>query len=645
MEGNFDIVKFIEKNPVTRLSSEYQNELILKIQEKFTKKEQQLFVGSYFAYLNYHPTKDFVVELGLIWKWIGFSRKDNAKALLKKHFIINIDYKIVFLQSQENLDEKNKGGRPDEQILLTVNTFKKFCLKANTKKADEIHDYYIKLENLLIETINEETDDLRNQLQIKDKQSNNLKKQLENKNEEIQSNKIQLQKKDKQIVKDKKNHKIEMKMNKHKTLKEFLKTKKCVYLGEIEEDELIKIGSSGDLNNRGESLKRHYGKYLFLEAFECTDYREVEKNILSHPDIVENLYKEKINGHKSKEVVKLSEDFNYEQLLAIVKKCVSESKMYDFTPEQLLEKQKLDFEKQKWDDKTRLESKKMDYDLILNISKNEKYENTIKENLEMLFNNIKNEKEQEKKIEDKIKENNLEGEQEEIEDIKDIDDSDEDMEINKRELKNIKNGKKIQKVDSNNLKKVLKVYNGMACVLRDPENNGYQKTSIQAAIKNNYLYKGFRWNYVENEEEYDICDLAPTVERQERKINTIVQLNSAKNKIIDTFSTKGDITKNLKIGMPKLNSIIEKNEKYNGNYYVELDKCSRDLLDKYNKPINQYLSKKSKKIKQINPKTNKIKIFNSMSDIYRQYGIADNTIANAIKNEKIYHGFLWEYAN
>jgi phage anti-repressor protein len=51
------------------------------------------------------------------------------------------------------------SGMNKEQIMLTVNTFKKFCLKANTKKADEIHDYYIKLEELLHETVEEETNE------------------------------------------------------------------------------------------------------------------------------------------------------------------------------------------------------------------------------------------------------------------------------------------------------------------------------------------------------------------------------------------------------------------------------------------------------------------------------------------------------
>ena len=44
-----------------------------------------------------------------------------------------------------------KGGHNKEIIMLNIARFKKFCLKAGTKKADEIHDYYIKLEETLHE--------------------------------------------------------------------------------------------------------------------------------------------------------------------------------------------------------------------------------------------------------------------------------------------------------------------------------------------------------------------------------------------------------------------------------------------------------------------------------------------------------------
>jgi hypothetical protein len=49
MKKNFNIVNLIEKNPITRLSKNYQNNLINKIKVKFVDKEQQLFIGSFTA--------------------------------------------------------------------------------------------------------------------------------------------------------------------------------------------------------------------------------------------------------------------------------------------------------------------------------------------------------------------------------------------------------------------------------------------------------------------------------------------------------------------------------------------------------------------------------------------------------------------
>ena len=231
---SFDIVKLIEKNSMTRLSKEYEHKFLNKIKDTFTDTQQHLFVSSFYCYLNYRST-DFVVDFDHIWKWIGFARKDNAKKVLEKNFVIDIDYKVEKSASQvggaafeseykdekaapqvggaafeseckteksapqvggaafesEYKDEKaapqvggkgykksfcNLGGAGlnKEKITLTVNAFKKFCLKAGTKKADEIHEYYIKLEELLHETMNEESSELREQLEEKTKQNSEL---------------------------------------------------------------------------------------------------------------------------------------------------------------------------------------------------------------------------------------------------------------------------------------------------------------------------------------------------------------------------------------------------------------------------------------------------------------------------------------
>jgi hypothetical protein len=168
-----DIVELIELNPITKLSKNYQGKFIEKIQENFTESQQQLFIASFYCYLNYNSKTDFVIELENIWKWLGFGRKEECKRVLTKHFTVDNDYKILkgdIKAPQVGGASKIKGcaGLNKEKVLMTIRTFKKLCLKSNTAKADEIHDYFIKLEELTHETITEESLDLKLQLEEKE---------------------------------------------------------------------------------------------------------------------------------------------------------------------------------------------------------------------------------------------------------------------------------------------------------------------------------------------------------------------------------------------------------------------------------------------------------------------------------------------
>lgn len=73
---NLDIVNLIEKNPITRFNNTYNNRLIEKLKARFTNIEEQLFLSSFYCYLNYDKEQDFVIKLNDIWKWLGFSRKE-----------------------------------------------------------------------------------------------------------------------------------------------------------------------------------------------------------------------------------------------------------------------------------------------------------------------------------------------------------------------------------------------------------------------------------------------------------------------------------------------------------------------------------------------------------------------------------------
>lgn len=158
-----DIVNLIESNPITKLNGNYQSKLIEKVKNNFTSYEQQLFLSSFYCYLKYNNKTDFVIDLDNIWKWLGFGQKVKAKVLLENHFILNRDYKNL-LSREGKQDDKIHGGHNKETFMLNIDTFKKFCLKAETKKADEIHDYFIKLETIMFEIMNEECQELTQQL-------------------------------------------------------------------------------------------------------------------------------------------------------------------------------------------------------------------------------------------------------------------------------------------------------------------------------------------------------------------------------------------------------------------------------------------------------------------------------------------------
>ena len=154
--STIDIVALIEENTTTRLNHEYKSSILNKIKEDFSSMEQQLFVSSFYCYLKYDSNKEFVIDFDDVWKWCGFSRKDPAKRLLEKHLTHDVDYKVENFAPPiggaktgqvEDVEETappiggavlitQNGGQNKDRITLTVDCFKRFCIKS-------CHDYYI----------------------------------------------------------------------------------------------------------------------------------------------------------------------------------------------------------------------------------------------------------------------------------------------------------------------------------------------------------------------------------------------------------------------------------------------------------------------------------------------------------------------
>jgi phage anti-repressor protein len=268
MSKSLNIVELIEKNPITRLSNTYQNKLLTKIKERFTDDEQQIFVASFYCYLNYNSKTDFLINLDDIWKWLHFSTKQKSKELLEKNFIINKDYILLNLQVKQS--PHIRGGHNKETFMLNIDTFKKFCLKAGTKKADEIHEYYIKLEETLQDVIQEESNELKLQLEQKEQQ-------LEQKEQQIES-----------VAQDK------QKIREKTLLEQFPNNTQCVYYGTIDNlsnnnEKLIKFGNSNNLKNRVIKHKDTYSNFVLINAFKVDNKLQIENALKESKIFIERL--------------------------------------------------------------------------------------------------------------------------------------------------------------------------------------------------------------------------------------------------------------------------------------------------------------------------------------------------------------------
>ena len=283
---HLDIVQLIESNPITKLSGNYNNNLLQKIQDTFTDFEQQLFVSSFYCFLNYHPINDFVIDLDDIWKWLGFFQKENAKRLLEKQFTLDKDYNNLLILKDEQ--KKGSGGHNKKKIMLNVKTFKSLCLKAGTKKADEIHEYYLKMEDIIQDVINEENILLKQQLLFSNNKLEEKVKQIENQQELLENQKELLENQKQSIEKEKEE------LKEKTLLEQFPLNTQCIYIGLVDNKTLgipgnkmynetvIKFGQSNNLQERVKTHKKTYDNFRLYSAFKVKNKIEIENCIKKH---------------------------------------------------------------------------------------------------------------------------------------------------------------------------------------------------------------------------------------------------------------------------------------------------------------------------------------------------------------------------
>jgi hypothetical protein len=568
---SIDIVKLIEKNPLVKLTGNYQSSMIDKIKEKFNTHEQQMFVSSFYCYLNCDDKLDFVIDLDNVWKWLSFCQKQRAKELLEKNFVINKDYKCLLTLESEQ--KKGRGGHNKEIIMLTINAFKRLCLKAGTKKADEIHEYYIKMEKVLQDILFEECNALTEQ--VKQIKQENTNKELEFKTK----------------LKDQKT------LEKEKILlSQFSISIPIVYIIKVKSFEngqyIVKIGESRrGITGRYNEHRSKYSECLLLDVFAVNRSKDFESYIHNHKLIRGNRIRD-LEGHENElELFLIGKELSYQMILDAINSQIDnfqESSAQKLDLEIELEKLKL----QTQQNNTSVLEKQVALLLA-------KMDNLEKQNAEMM--------EKLKTLQPKT----VTGFQEPL----------------------VTLGPRLQKINPETLE-LVKVYECASDAMK--ENRNIKRPSLSKAVLENAVYCGFRWLFVNRDLDASrLENIAPSKVSKQYKQGYIAKMTADGSEILNVYiDRKTAAMMNGYDSWSALDTPVKKGTVTKGHVYKLFEECENkeSFIQKHGKEPLLY-----KNGFGIFDSTGKmVREYACRYDCIRFEKISDKTIAKAIEKNVPY---------
>jgi len=548
-----------------------------------------MFLASFYCYLNHDNKNDFVIDLDNVWQWLGFGQKVKAKVLLEKHFILNKDYTLS-LSLQGKQSSNTKGGHNKEIIMLNIETFKKYCLKAGTKKADEIHDYFIKLEQILQEIIKEESDELKQQL-------------------------IQ-QQTDFQQIELLKKQEYEMKLKNQKILErekillnEFATIGAIFYIIKVKTFDngqyIIKIGESRrGIQDRYKEHKSKYEECLLLDCFTIQNSKDFETFIKEHELIRGNKVNDLL-GHESElELFLIGKNLSYNTLLNIIN---NNLKYFNNNDTNKLE---LEIEQLK---------------LLLEV-KNTNNDNLIIQELVKTVKQLS------------FKMDNLENINKDIL-----------AKLNSMQTKTTTNfdqplitlGPRLQKINPETMT-IIKVYESVAECLKE-YNFKVKRPSIDKAVVENTIYYGFRWSFVDRNIDPNILyNILPTKQTKVQNLGYIAKLNKEKNEILNVYiDRKTAALQNDYLSSSALDNPVKNMTLTKGHYYILYDKCPEELITQFEEKHGVPILYKNG-IGQYSYDNKLIKKFICKYDCIKQLKISDKTLRKALDDNILYNNYYFK---
>ena len=627
---SLNIVDLITNNPITRLTETHNNNLLNKVKNSFNEYEQQLFIASFYSYLNYHKTDDYIIDLDNIWKWLGFNQKFNAIRILEKNFEVEKDYKILLNHQvkQKNIEinkqnfaphlggakKTGSGGHNIQKYYLNVKTFKSLCLKAQTRKADEIHDYYIKLEELIQEVLEEEAIEMKNKLLIKQTELEQLEENKRKELEQLEENKRKEY--ERQLIKERALERQKILLN------DFGNIGSIIYIIKVKTyntgEYVIKIGESRKgIMGRFNEHKSHYEECLLLDCFLVDKSKDFESFLHNHESIRINRVTDLPKHKNERELFLIGKALTYKMLLKIIDNNI---KYFEKNTDNEVEKLRLECERLQL--LNTLSNTGNINGFIEEIVNNISYDN---KNHEILLNRIDNLEKMNKEILEKL--NHLQ--------VKTTTNFNEPL---------VTLGPRLQQINPDTLT-LVKVFDSVSESMR--ENPQIKRPSLNKAIAENTIYHGFRWLFVSRELDPHIIsrDIKPTKKTRVQNNGYIAKLDSDKTKIINVYLDRKRAAFSNNYASPSaLDNTVKQDSLKDGYYYMLYDDCdehlktdfltAHDLTDVilYKDGVGQY-----------DEEHRLIQEYICRYDCMKKLHISDKTLAKALQQNKPYNNMYFKY--
>lgn len=564
---------------------------------KMNGDEQQLFVKSFKMYLKHgRDDKAFVIDLDDVWSWMGFSRKDPAMRVLTRNFVENDHYvkKVVLHRPAEN----PLGGRPKEQILMTVKTFKKFCLLARTEEASKVQDYYIKMEEILQDYVEDCLKQSNERLKQSNERISMLDAELKSSNEDLA------------IAQE------ESRWARHRGLLGGYGGRKVVYvMNMLSLDEgsfVIKIGSTDNIQDRVAKIKHQHGiPVCVIDVYQCDRNRAFETSV--HSRLKDKHYTDLIGKQSSTEAFLMQNERDYNAVKKMMQQMVHSYKQYS------LEEKLADITKSKQEMRDRI------YADYMAGKKNMTFEQ-FQEILRMMGCND----------EDKT-----------VHEEDPITTHDETAPTTSR-VRPINIGYKVQLYNPTDLTKVVRVIDGMVDATIEIEGCSYSQMKVAARDK--FVYKGYRWYFIpkNDPEPFKPRDIGVTRDHQRYRKGYTAKLNEHKQ-VVEVFASQKQAAEAMSVSQSVISVAFQNGKQAKGFYWSNWHDLASEIQEEYltchtlPEPLAHH---RATHIEKLNPITREVlHVYKSFAEIQKQTRITPKMIKDASRSGRILDGYVWRIAD